>query len=281
MPAAPARLQDYPAQAGSGDLFRDAPPEVAAKWLAMAEGLGALSNEVGMPAQELVARQIADLGMSFRLTGDLDERAWPLTPMPLIVGAAEWAGVEQGLIQRARLLEAVAADLYGPQALVAGGHVPAALVTGSRYFARNMVGFGGRPGPFLHVYACDLARGPHGQWRVLGDRLRLANGIGYALENRLALSRATGSLFSDVHARRLAAFFAELRGGIARDCQRENPRIALLTPGRLNQSYPEQAHLARYLGFPLVEGRDLTVSEDRLYVRTIAGPKRIDALWRW
>lgn len=279
--AAPARLQDYPVNVAAGDLFRDAPPDVAAKWLAMADGLGALVAEAGAPAQELVARQIADLGMSFRLTGDVDERTWPLTPLPLIVGAAEWAGVEQGLIQRARLLEAVAADLYGPQTLVTNGHVPASLVTGSRYFARNMVGQAPRQGPFLHVYACDLARGPHGQWRVLGDRLRLANGIGYALENRLALSRATGSLLGDIHARRLAAFFSDLRAGIARDCQRENPRIALLTPGRLNQSYPEQAHLARYLGFPLVEGRDLTVSDDRLYVRTIAGPKRIDALWRW
>lgn len=280
-PSAAARLQDYPVDVGTGDLFRHASPEVAAKWLAMADGLGALAADAGMPAQELVARQIADLGMSFRLTGDVDERAWPLTPMPLIVGAAEWAGVEQGLIQRARLLEAVAADVYGPQTLVSGGHIPAALVTGSRYFARNMVGQAPRQGRFLHVYACDLARGPRGQWRVLGDRLRLANGIGYALENRLALSRATGALLGDVHARRLAAFFSELRAGIARDCQRESPRIALLTPGRLNQSYPEQAHLARYLGFPLVEGRDLTVSDDRLYVRTIAGPKRIDALWRW
>jgi hypothetical protein len=116
---------------------------------------------------------------------------------------------------------------------------------------------------------------------VLADRLRLANGIGYALENRLALSRSTGSLLSDIHVRRVARFFSELRSGIARTCSRESPRIALLTPGRLNQSYPEQAHLARYLGFPLVEGRDLTVSNDRLYVRTIAGPKRIDALWRW
>ena len=277
----PPRLRDYPADVGTGDLFRDAAPEIAAKWVAMADGLAAQAAEAGVPAVELVARQITDLGMSFRLTGDLDERPWPLTPMPLIVGAAEWAGVEQGLIQRARLLEAVAADLYGPQTLVSGGHLPAALVTGSRYFARNMVGRSGRQEPFVHVYACDLARGPHGQWRVLGDRLRMANGIGYALENRLALSRSTGALLGDIHARRLATFFSDLRAGIARTCQRESPRIALLTPGRLNQSYPEQAHLARYLGVPLVEGRDLTVSDDRLYVRTIAGPKRIDALWRW
>ncbi len=280
VPAAP-RLQDYPVDVAAGDLFRHASPDLATRWHAMADGLAALAGEAGIPVQELVTRQILDLGMSFRIAGDAEERLWPLTAMPLIVGADEWAKVERGLIQRAQLLEAVAADIYGPQRLVAEGHLPAAVVTGSRYFTRNMVGLAPRGSHFIHVYAVDLARGPRGQWRVLGDRLRLANGIGYALENRLALSRGTGSLLGDIQARRLAGFFAALRGGIARDCQRENPRIALLTPGRFNQSYPEQAHLARYLGFPLVEGRDLTVSEDRLYVRTIAGPKRIDAVWRW
>lgn len=280
VPAA-ARLQDYPVDVTAGDLFRDAPPDVAAKWLAMADGLAALREEAGLPVQEVVARQIQDLGLSFRITGDDDERPWPLSPMPLIIDASEWAGLERGLIQRARLLEAVIADIYGPQRLVAEGHLPAALVAGSRYFARNVVGIQPEQGTFLHVYAVDLARGPQGRWRVLGDRLRLANGIGYALENRLALSRSTGPLLGRVHTRRLARFFSELRSGIARTCARENPRIALLTPGRLNQSYPEQAHLARYLGLPLVEGRDLSVNDNRLFVRTIAGPKRIDAVWRW
>jgi uncharacterized circularly permuted ATP-grasp superfamily protein/uncharacterized alpha-E superfamily protein len=136
-------------------------------------------------------------------------------------------------------------------------------------------------GRYLQVLAVDLARGPGGRWRVLADRARLPSGIGYALENRLAVSRTTGSLLSDVNARRLAGFFAELRAGIAASCSRESPRIALLTPGPYNQSYPEQAHLARYLGFPLVEGRDLAVSRDRLYVRTIGGLKRVDGIWRW
>ena len=275
------RLKDYPVDVDAGDLYRHAPPEVAAKWVAMANGLFGLAQESGLSAQELVARQIADLGMSFRMTGDVEERPWPLTPMPLIIGAAEWAEVERGLTQRARLLEAVAADIYGPGRLVQDGHLPAAVVAGSRYFARAMTGLKPRGEHFIHVYAVDLARGPHGQWRVLGDRLRLANGVGYALENRLALSRGTGGLLSDIHARRLAGFFGELREGIAADCQRESPRIALLTPGRFNQSYPEQAHLARYLGFPLVEGRDLAVMNDKLFVRTISGPKRVDALWRW
>lgn len=275
------RLQDYPVEVDAGDLFRHASPGVAEKWVAVANSLFALSHEAGVPFEELVGRQIQDLGLSFRVAGDADERAWPLTPMPLIIGASEWQEVERGLLQRAQLLEAIAADLYGPQQLIRDGHIPAALVTGSRYFARDMMTRKPPVGPYLQVYAVDLARGPRGQWRVLADRVRLSNGIGYALENRLAFSRSTGSLLSDIHARRLAQFFAELRGGIARQCQRETPRIALLTPGRFNQSYPEQAHLSRYLGFPLVEGRDLSVSDDRLYVRTIAGPKRVDAIWRW
>ncbi len=248
----------------------------------MAGGLAALRDEAGIPVAEMVARQIQDLGLSFRMTGDAEERPWPLSPMPLVIGAAQWARIERGLIQRAELIEAVTADIYGEQRLVAQGHLPAALVAGSRFFARNVIRARETAGGnFLSVYAADLVCGPNGQWRVASDRLRLANGIGYALENRLALSRSTGALLNAINARRLAQFFADLRSGMARACSRESPRIALLTPGRLNQSYPEQAHLARYLGFPLVEGRDLTVSDDRLYVRTIAGPKRIDALWRW
>ena len=275
------RLRDYPVNADAGDLFRGATSEIVEKWEVLAGGLCALSEESGIPIQDIVSRQIADLGMSYLIAGDAEERPWPLAPMPLVIGAQEWEGIERGLIQRARLLEEVAADIYGPQRLVKDGLLPAAAITGSMYFARNLVGLQPSGNHYIHVYAVDLARGPEGQWRILSDRLRLANGVGYALENRLAMSRGTGALLHNINTRRLAHFFSELREGIGRDCQREDPRIALLTPGRFNQSYPEQAHLARYLGFPLVEGRDLTVSEDRLYVRTIAGPKRLDAVWRW
>lgn len=274
-------LAAYGADASAGDLYRGANAQVAAQWSAAVSSLARLSDSEGTSIQDQIARQIGDLGLTFRMEGDKDERVWPLSPMPLIVGAQEWAKVEAGLIQRATLLDRLAADIYGPQQLVKDGRLPAALITGSAWFTRAMIGLSPPAGHYIHIYAADLARGPGGQWRVLGDRLRLANGIGYALENRLAISRSTGSLLADIKARRLASFFADLRAGIAADCQRETPRIALLTPGRHNQSYPEQAHLARYLGFPLVEGRDLVVSDDKLYVRTIAGPKRIDAVWRW
>ena len=277
----PGWLDAYPVDATAGDLYSGASPDVAARWQAVAAGLSGIAEDGPGSLAEVAARHIDDLGLTFRIAGDEDERAWPITPLPLIVGADEWAEVERGLIQRATLFERLAGDIYGPQTVVSEGHLPAAVIAGSPFFARKMLGRGPDSGHFIHVYAADLARGPKGQWRVLNDRVRLATGVGYALENRLAMSRFTDALLADTQVRRLADFFARLREGIAADCRRESPRVALLTPGRFNQTYAEQAHLARYLGLPLVEGRDLSVQEDRLFVGTIAGPKRVDAVWRW
>lgn len=274
-------LAGYAVPDPAADLFAAAPAPVTAAWRRMAGGLTELDPEGLAPVHERLLREALDLGMTFRLPGESDERPWPVSPMPLLIGTEEWAGLTAGLIQRATLLEQVIADIYGPQQLVADGHLPAAVVAGSPHFARKMRGVSPPKGRYLQVLAIDLARGPGGKWRVLADRVRLPSGIGYALENRLAVSRTTGSLLSEINVRRLAGFFAELRAGIAASCSRDTPRIALLTPGPYNQSYPEQAHLARYLGFPLVEGRDLAVSRGRLYVRTIAGLKRVDGIWRW
>ncbi len=264
-----------------GDLYCSAPAEIAAPWRQFVAGLARQNGGDLAAAQVQLDRHVEELGLAFRLTGDEKERPWPLGPVPILIGAQEWAGIVAALVQRADLLEAVLADLYGPQTLVRDGHLPAAMVSGSPHYARRMVGLPPRGGHHLKVCAIDLARGPNGEWRVLADRVRLAVGIGYALENRLALARATGGVLAAAGARRQAEFFDALRQGIAADCARADPRIALLTPGRFNQSDPEQAHLARHLGFSLVEGRDLVVRDGQLFVRTIAGLKRIDALWRW
>lgn len=271
----------YLAAAPRGDLFAGASPQMAAHWRAM---LGRLSTQAqGDPATlaDHVSRQAIDLGMAFRLTGDEQERSWPLGPVPLLIDAAEWTGIERGLIQRADLLERVVSDIYSTQSLVRSGKLPASIVTGSPHYWRVMTGTPPPRGHHLHFYAADIGRGPAGEWRVLADRVRTPVGVGYALENRLALSRATGDLLGAMNTRRLAPFFDELRRGLAADCERTDPRIGLLTPGRFNQSYAEQAHLARYLGLLLVEGDDLIVSDGRLFVRTIQGLKRIDGLWRW
>lgn len=274
-------LAYYAPPDAAADIFTSADEASRTAWRAYAGGLAAQSHGDLGALQPQLDSHVEDLGLAFRLTGDEEERPWPLNPMPIFIGAQEWESLAQGLIQRADLLERVIADIYGPQNLVRDGQLPAAVVSGSNNFARRLVGMEPPGGHFLHVYAVDLARGPTGEWRVLSDRVRFPVGIGYALENRLAIGRATGGLLASVGVRQQGGFFDAFRQGLAADCRRDDPRIALLTPGRFNQSYPEQALLARHLGFALVEGRDLTVREKQLYVRTIAGLKRIDALWRW
>jgi uncharacterized circularly permuted ATP-grasp superfamily protein/uncharacterized alpha-E superfamily protein len=273
-------LRRYRAEAGSGDLMLSAPADMATRWHDMLDGLLVHGDADFAPLQERVARQVLDLGMAFRLAGEPDERAWPLSPVPLLIAAGEWQEIEAGMAQRAELMERVLADIYGPQQLVVDGSIPAPVVSGSGSWWRQMEGVNPPGGRYLHFYAADLARGPNGEWRVLADHMRTPTGAGYALENRLAMARVTGDLLGRLSARRLAPFFAAFRQGLAHSCTRSDPRIALLTPGRFNQSYAEQAHLARYLGLLLVEGEDLTVQDDRLYVRTIEGIKRIDAIWR-
>lgn len=271
----------YLAAAPTGDIFADASPQMAGQWRAMLDRLSAQAQGDPATLADHVARQAIDLGMAFRLTGDEQERTWPLGPVPLLIGADEWAHIENGLAQRAELLEQVIANIYGSGSLVSDGKLPPGVVTGSPHYWRVMNGTPPPRGHHLHFYAADVGRGPNGEWRVLADRVRTPVGMGYALENRLALSRATGDLLGALNSRRLAPFFAQLRRGLAADCERSDPRIGLLTPGRFNQSYAEQAHLARYLGLLLVEGEDLIVTDGQLFVRTIQGLKRIDGLWRW
>jgi uncharacterized circularly permuted ATP-grasp superfamily protein/uncharacterized alpha-E superfamily protein len=241
----------------------------------------ATASEGDLPSLKARAeRQADDIGTAFRMPGEADERRWPLSPVPLMIDEREWHGIVAGITQRAALMELLLADIYGAQRLVGNGLVPAALLNGSPNFLRPMVGLPPPGGHHLQVYAADIARGPSGAWRVLADHTRNPVGAGYALENRLAASRVLPGLQGRLNIQRLAPFFADLRGGIAAACQRADPRIALLTPGRLNPSYAEQAHLARYLGLLLVEGEDLATHDGRVYLRTIEGLKRVDALWR-
>ena len=249
-------------------------------WSAMLEELAAVAGDDLGHARERAQRHAADIGTGFRIIGEDSERPWPLSPVPLLIPTDEWQAIERGVAQRAELLETILRDLYGPQTLVKRGLIPAALVAGSPFFLRPLIGVEPPGGCHLHFIAVDLGRGPSGEWRVLADHLRAPTGAGYALENRLAVSRTLGGLQQRLGVRRHAPFFAAFREGLAAACRRSDPRIGLLTPGRWNPSYAEQAHLARYLGLLLVEGDDLAVRDDLLYVRTIGGLKRVDALWR-
>ena len=203
-----------------------------------------------------------------------------LSPLPLLIGAGEWAQLADGLGQRAELLELLLDDIYGQQRLTGNGLLPGALVCGSPHFLRPLVGMRPPGGRHLHLYAADLIRDAQGHWRVIADHTRTPAGLGRALANRLAMSRAMPELAERLNIERLAPFFADLRAGISAAAERSEPRIALLTPGRFNPDHAEHAQLARYLGMLLVEGEDLAVHDDRLYLLTIEGMKRVDALWR-
>lgn len=246
-------------------------------WLRFFESLGRRDLDSAIAASD---RRIRDMGISYRVLGEAQERSWPLSRLPLLIASDEWAEIAEGVAQRAELMERLLADLYGPGALAADGIVPAAAVAGSPDYLRPMAGMRPPGGRWLRFYAVDVGRGPDGRWWVLGDRAQAPSGAGYALENRLVFSRALQEVTQVMNVRRLAPFFRAFRAGLASSAQRANPRICLLTPGEWSESYFEQTYLARYLGFLLVEGDDLVVRDGRAHIRTIAGLRRADVIWR-
>ena len=225
-------------------------------------------------------RHIRDAGASYRAYGDSTEQSWPIARLPLLIEADEWRHIAAGVAQRAELLESVLADIYGEGRLVADGAVPASALAGCPDYLQPMTGALRRGESYLHLYAVDLGRGPDGRWWVLGDRTQAPSGTGYALANRLVLSRTFPVLYRNLNVERLAPFFDAFRAGLAARADRSDPRICLLTPGSYNETYFEQAYLARYLGLLLVEGGDLAVRDGLVHVRTIAGLKRADVLLR-
>jgi uncharacterized circularly permuted ATP-grasp superfamily protein/uncharacterized alpha-E superfamily protein len=225
-------------------------------------------------------RHLREAGVSYRAPGESADRLWPLSHLPLLIDEAEWQQLAAGIVQRAELLELVLRDIYGEGRLVAEGAIPAAAIAGSAEYLRPVCGIKPPGGRYLSLYAADVGRGPDGRWWVLGDRTQAPSGSGYALENRLVLSRAFASLYKSMNVERVAPFFEAFRDALRASADRDEPRIGVLTPGAFSETYFEHATLARYLGFLLVEGDDLAVSGDRIHIRTVAGLKRLDVLLR-
>ncbi|MDE2419177.1 MAG: circularly permuted type 2 ATP-grasp protein [Burkholderiales bacterium] len=219
-------------------------------------------------------RQIRDNGVTYNVYADEKgpQRPWSLDLFPLIIDARSWAHIEGGIQQRMRLLDAVMADVYGPQTFLAEGLLPPALVHGHPGYLRPMHGVKPVGGVHLHVAAFDLARGPDGNWWVVGQRCQAPSGLGYLLENRLAVSRQFPQAFQSLKVQRLAGTYRALMDSLrAISPGGANANIALLTPGPYNETYFEHAYLARYLGLSLVEGSDLVVRDAHLYLKTLRG----------
>ena len=233
---------------------------------------------------ENAKRTIRDNGVTYNVYGDPEgvDRPWTLDMIPLVVPSSEWSRLEAALVQRARLLNSVLADLYGPQRLLHERHMPAPLVFGNPGFLRSCHGITVPRGIHLHLHAVDLARSPDGQWWALADRTQAPSGAGYTLENRIVLSRSLPEAFRDCQVQRLATFFWAQRDTLTAlaPSPRDTPRVVLLTPGPLNETYFEHAYLARYLGFTLVEGGDLTVRDRRVFIKTLDGLQPVDVIVR-
>ena len=275
-----ALIRGYAPLPGVPDEFVGPDGQPRGRWVQLLASLARGQPDEIEGRFALADRQIRDTGVSYRFRGEERERQWPLSRLPLLIDAAEWQAIAAGVAQRAELLDAVLRDVYGEARLVSSGALPAAAVAGNPEFLRPLVGVRPPGGRMLQLYAADLGRGPDGRWWVLGDRTQAPSGAGYALQNRLVFSRVFPSEFEELNVERLAPFFGALRDGLRATGQRSEPRIGLLTPGPYSETYFEQALLARYLGFLLVEGDDLTVRDGRVHVRTISGLKRIDVLWR-
>ena len=281
-PEAAARLlAGYRPLPGVSDELLDASGKVRPVWRSFIDYLARMSFPEVARRVDQGDQYLRDAGVFFRQYGDEQaERAWPLSHIPVIIHESEWKTIADGLIQRADLLENVCADLYGEQRLVKEGHLPASLVAMSPEWLRPLVGVRPRSGRFLHFIAFEIARGPDGQWWVLGDRVQAPSGAGFALENRVATTRVFADHYAQANIHRLAGFFRAFRDTMNDLRGDTESRVGILTPGRLNDTYFEHAYIARYLGFMLLEGEDLTVEDGQVMVRTIAGLEPVSVLWR-
>ncbi|MDP9785417.1 circularly permuted type 2 ATP-grasp protein [Pseudomonas fluorescens] len=280
----PDLLDHYPLTTGTYHELLDDSGAVRTHWRRLFDQLQRSTPAQLVQRQALLTRQIQENGVTYNVYADPKgaDRPWELDLLPHVIDPQEWKQLSAGIAQRARLLNAVLADLYGPQRLISEGLLPAELVYGHNNFLWPCQGIVPPDGSFLHLYAVDLARTPDGRWWVTADRTQAPSGAGYALENRMIVSRAFPDLYRDLKVRHLSGFFRTLQETLARQAPSdgESPLVVLLTPGRFNESYFEHLYLARQLGYPLVEGGDLTVRDATVYLKTLSGLRRVHAIMR-
>lgn len=277
-------LSAYPVAEQRYDEMFSAPGAPRPHWSRMYDDLQRASNRLMRERVETIAREIRETGVTFDVHADPRsvDRPWDIDVVPLVLPPEEWAEIEAAVTQRARLLDRILDDAYGAQQMLREGLLPPALVYGNANFLRPCVGLAVPGGARLHNYAVDLARSPDGRWWVVADHAQSALGVGYALENRLIISRIFPDLFRDLKVMHLATFFATLRDSLAHWAPADGatPFMVMLTAGPSADGYFGQAYLARYLGLPLVEANDLTVRDGMVWLKTVSGLRRVHVLLR-
>lgn len=277
-------LAGYKPPPGIFDEMFDEAGQVRPAWHKLVAALEQTGSEGIARQTEQARRLLRDNGVTYNVYGETsgEERPWELDCVPMLISSKEWNGIAEGLTQRAALLNLLLVDLYGRQDLLRQGTLPAELVLGNPEYLLPCRDVRVPYDCYLHLYAAHLGRGPDGNWTVLADRTQGPSGAGYALENRLVVSRVLAEEFHDARVRRHATFFKSLRDSLFSSAtrHRENPRVVLLTPGPSSSAYFEDVYLARYLGYTLVEGGDLTVRDNAVFLKTLGGLLPVDVILR-
>ncbi|WP_439536983.1 circularly permuted type 2 ATP-grasp protein [Methyloversatilis sp.] len=277
-------LAHYPQTDTRYDELLSGPWALRPHWRSLFDTLVRARPEQMQERLSSMRRQIRENGVTYNVYADPRgvERPWELDALPLIIPPDEWKQISSAIAQRAELLNRILLDVYGPQQMLEEGLLPPALIYGHSGFLRPCHGMAVPGNIHLHLYAADLARSPDGRWWVLNDRTQAPSGAGYSLENRLVISRIFSEQFRDLRVEHLASFFATLRDTLAQHAPQSDgpPLIVLLTPGPYNETYFEHAYLARYLGFPLVEGSDLMVRDGCVWLKNLSGLRRVHVILR-
>jgi uncharacterized circularly permuted ATP-grasp superfamily protein/uncharacterized alpha-E superfamily protein len=283
-PGSRALLEKYQRRAQVFDEFLADDGQPRAHFAKLASALQEFGAEEMRRRRDTCGRLVHEQGITYNVYGDPRglERPWQLDPIPLVIAPEEWRSLEAALAQRATLLNKILADCYGAQELIRSRWLSPALVFAQPDFLRPCHGVRVPKDTFLHFYAADLARSPDGRWWVMSDRTQIPTGTGYTLANRLVTSRILPEPFRDNHVQRLAKFFRAEQNALTQLAPRpaDKVRIVMLTPGPHNETYFEQTYLARYLGYMLVEGQDLTVRDNHVWLKTLSGLERVDVILR-
>jgi uncharacterized circularly permuted ATP-grasp superfamily protein/uncharacterized alpha-E superfamily protein len=251
-------------------------------WSAFIASLQDLGPDELVRRWERAERRIRENGVTYNVYTDPKgvNRPLAIDPIPLLIPPEEWRVIEAGIIQRAQLLDLLLYDIYGPRQLIRNGDLPAALLYANPAFLRPLTGLAVPQRCHLHLLGVDLARSPDGRWWVLADRTQSPSGTGYALQNRMIVADVLPEAFRTANVRRLASFFRSQREVLLGLAHCDHPRAVLLTPGPYNETYFEHSFLARYLGFTLAEGSDLTVRDRRVYLKTVEGLQPVHVILR-
>jgi len=243
-----------------------------------------------LPPGELERRQAAveqalmQSGITFTVYGEQagTERIFPFDIIPRIVSAAEWVGIERGLAQRIRALNRFIDDVYHDQKIVADGLIPGEVLSSSEGFRPPCVGLDPPGGVWCHITGTDLVRDRDGTIYVLEDNLRCPSGVSYVLENRVVIKETFPTVFEGLQVRPVVDYPSRLMNLLEEMSPqgRDRPEVAVLTPGIYNSAYFEHSFLAQQMGVELVEGRDLTVRNGRVFMRTTTGLARVDVIYR-